>query len=48
MDEADAKTEGALSKSAKATGEALKKSAIGVGRFLHLSGEGKSEKDGTR
>jgi hypothetical protein len=40
---ADDKTEGALAKSAKATGGALKKSTKAVGRFLHLTGDKKSE-----
>jgi hypothetical protein len=40
---ADAKTEGALTKSAKAAGGALKKSTEAVGRFLHLTGDEKKE-----
>ena len=43
LDDADAKTEDALTKSARATGGALKKSAKAVGRFLHLTGDEKSE-----
>jgi hypothetical protein len=43
LDDADAKTEDALTKGAKATGGALKKSTKAVGRFLHLTGEEKSE-----
>jgi hypothetical protein len=43
LDDANAKTEDALTKSARATGGALKKSAKAVGRFLHLTGDEKSE-----
>ena|SRR6266481_2166474 len=45
LDGADAKTEDALTKGAKATGGALKKSTKAVERFLHLTGEEKSVDD---